>query len=108
MMKVMVDRYDEALARIKTLEADNSELIAGIKDAYERATLKARYDLLKEYKQGLIVDAEVDEEIELYEDSLDETGTSSSVPAPAPTQPGPPDVEPPIHANPSEDCKTRQ
>ncbi|GMN57655.1 hypothetical protein TIFTF001_026760 [Ficus carica] len=63
----------------------------------------------KSIKQGLIVDAEVDEEIELYkEDTLDETGASSSVPAPASTQPGPLDVEPPVHANPLEDRETRQ
>ncbi|GMN60222.1 hypothetical protein TIFTF001_029325 [Ficus carica] len=45
MMKVMVDRFDEAQAKIKTLEADNFALITQIVDAYEKATLKARYDL---------------------------------------------------------------
>lgn len=57
MMKVMVDRFDEALAKIKTLkellkekEADNSMLVTQIVDAYEKATLKARDDILKEYK----------------------------------------------------------
>ncbi|GMN69160.1 hypothetical protein TIFTF001_038211 [Ficus carica] len=68
MMKVMVDRFDEAQAKIKTLEeslkekeADYSVLVARIVDAYERATLKARYDLRKEYKHGLLVDADVEE-----------------------------------------------
>ncbi|GMN21319.1 hypothetical protein TIFTF001_043294 [Ficus carica] len=104
MMKVMVDKFDEAQAKIKSLEADNSSLAAQILDAFEKATLKARHDILKEYKQGLLVDAEVDEEIELYEeDNPDETRASSSVPASASTQPGPPDVEPPVHANPFKD-----
>ena len=76
LMKVMVDRYEEAQAKIKTLEADNFALVAQIMDAFEKATLKARYDVLKEYKQGPLVDAEVDEEIELYEDSPDEAGCS--------------------------------
>ncbi|GMN47401.1 hypothetical protein TIFTF001_016571 [Ficus carica] len=80
-MKVMVDKFDEAQAKIKSLEAHNSALAVQILDAYEKATLKARYDLLKEYKQGLIVDAEVDEEIELYEEFLDEAGCSSAAPA---------------------------
>ncbi|GMN66446.1 hypothetical protein TIFTF001_035532 [Ficus carica] len=52
-----------------------------ILDAFEKATLKARYDFLKEYKQGLFVEAEVDEEIELYEESPDEAGCSSAAPA---------------------------
>ena len=76
-MKVMVDRYNEATTKIKTLEellkqkeADNSMLVARIVDAYERTTLKTRYDLLKEYKKGLLVDADVEEEIELFEDPL--------------------------------------
>ena len=49
-MKVMVDKFDEAQAKIKSLEANNSVLAAQILDAYEKATLKARYNLLKEYK----------------------------------------------------------
>lgn len=31
---------------------------------YEKATLKAHYELLKEHKQGLLVDADVVEEID--------------------------------------------
>ncbi|GMN66986.1 hypothetical protein TIFTF001_036053 [Ficus carica] len=109
MMKVMVDKFDEVQAKIKSLEADNSSLAAQILDVFEKATLKARYDIIKEHKQGLLVDGEVDEEIELYEeDNPDETRASSSVPASASTQPGPLDVEPPVHANPSEDCEMRQ
>ncbi|GMN47593.1 hypothetical protein TIFTF001_016757 [Ficus carica] len=118
MMKVMVDRYDEATVKIKTLEeslqqkeADNS-VLARIIDAYERATLKARYDLLKEYKQGLLVDADVEEEIELYEDSLAEAGASSSAPVdvdvPVLNEPEPAEVEPPSNVDPLEDRETRQ
>ncbi|GMN62685.1 hypothetical protein TIFTF001_031767 [Ficus carica] len=50
MIKVMVDRFNEVQAKIQTLEADNSALVAQIVDAYEKATLKAPYDFLKEYK----------------------------------------------------------
>ncbi|GMN45104.1 hypothetical protein TIFTF001_014289 [Ficus carica] len=118
MMKVMVDRFDEAQAKIKTFEeslkdkeADNSMLFTRIVDAYERVTLKARYDLLKEYKQGLLVDADIEEEIELYEDSLSEAGGSSSAPAdvamPTSSELEPTDVEPPINADPLEDRETR-
>ncbi|GMN21858.1 hypothetical protein TIFTF001_045565 [Ficus carica] len=109
MMKVMVERFDEAQVRIKSLEADNSALVAKIVDAYEKATFKARYDLLKEYKQGLLVEADVDDEIELHED---EAGCSLSAPAdvivPASNEQGPSGVEPPINADPSEDRETRQ
>ncbi|GMN51818.1 hypothetical protein TIFTF001_020976 [Ficus carica] len=94
------DTVLEQRNQIKELEDENKKLEE--KD-------RARYEILNEYKQGLFVDAEVDEEIELYEeDTLDETGASSSVPAPALTQPGPLDVEPPVHANPLEDRETRQ
>ncbi|GMN54938.1 hypothetical protein TIFTF001_024056 [Ficus carica] len=108
MMKVMVKRFDEAQGRIKSLEADNSTLVAKIVDAYGKVTLKTRYDLLKEYKQGLIVDADVDDEIELYED---QAGYSSSAPAdiivPALNEQGLSGVEPPVNADPSEDCETQ-
>ncbi|GMN64234.1 hypothetical protein TIFTF001_033310 [Ficus carica] len=61
-------------------------------------TLKERYDLLKEYKQGLFVDTDVDEEIKLYEDSLTEARGPSSAPAdvavPTLNDQGPTSVEP--------------
>ncbi|GMN55579.1 hypothetical protein TIFTF001_024685 [Ficus carica] len=108
-MKVMVDRFDEAQAKIKSLEADNSLLVAQILDAYEKATLKARY--LKEYKQGLLVDADVDDEIELYEDTFDEAGCSSSAPVdaavPASNEQEPTSVEPLANDIPSEGRETR-
>ncbi|GMN47448.1 hypothetical protein TIFTF001_016627 [Ficus carica] len=112
MMKVMVDRFDEAQAKTQTLEADNSALIAQIVDAYEKATLKARYDLLKEYKQGLLVVTDVDDKIELYEDTLDEAGCSSSAPTdvavPTSNEQEPIGVELPANDNLSEDRETRQ
>ena len=115
MMKIMVDRYDEAQAKIKTLEAEKSTLVADnsaldtqIMEAFEKATLKARYDLLKEYKQGLLVDVDVDEEIELYEDTLDEARASSSVLAATSKEHGSPNVEPPVLISPSEDHETRK
>ena len=64
------------------------------------ATLKTRYDLLKVYKQGLIVNADVKQEIELHEDSLTEAETSSSAPdaaaAPISNEPEPLAVKPPL------------
>ncbi|GMN48554.1 hypothetical protein TIFTF001_017719 [Ficus carica] len=118
MMKVMADRYDEATAKIKTLEeslkqkeANNFVLVARIINAYERATLKARYDLLKEYKKGLLVDTDVEEEIELFEDSLAEAEDSSSAPiaaaAPTSNEPVPTPVEPPSSVDPSEGRETQ-
>ncbi|GMN70506.1 hypothetical protein TIFTF001_039549 [Ficus carica] len=108
MMKVMGERYDEATAKIRSLEADNArlvadnaKLVADIVNEYSRATLKARYDLLKEYKQGLLVDAEVDEEIQLYDESLDEAGTLSSAPAQESNEPRTLNVELPVQADPS-------
>ena len=118
-MKVMIDRYNEVTIKIKTLkeslkhkEADNSVLIARIVDAYERATFKAHYDILKEYKKGLLVDADVEEEIELFEDSLAEAGDSSSAPvaatAPTSNEPEPVPVKPPSNVDPSEGHETQQ
>ncbi|GMN59299.1 hypothetical protein TIFTF001_028400 [Ficus carica] len=46
----------------------------------EKATLKALYELLKEYKQGFLGDVDVVEEIELYEESLTEAKASTSTP----------------------------
>ena len=74
--------------------------------------MKARYNLLKEYKQGLLVDAEVDEEIELYEESFNEAGCSSAAPAnramPASSEQGPIGDVPHIDVNPSEDREMRK
>ncbi|GMN59291.1 hypothetical protein TIFTF001_028387 [Ficus carica] len=55
-------------------------LVALIVGKYEKATLKARYKILKEYKQGLLIDANVVEEIKLYDESLTEAETSTSAP----------------------------
>ncbi|GMN64740.1 hypothetical protein TIFTF001_033803 [Ficus carica] len=88
LMKIMVSRFDKAKVKIEALEesvkqkkADNSILVARIFGEYERATLKARYELLNEYKQHLLVDAKVDEEIELFEESAAEAGDPSSAPS---------------------------
>ena len=92
-------------------EADNSALTVRIIDAYERATLKPWYDLLKEYKQGLLIDAEVEEEIKLYEDSLAEARDSSSAldtaAAPKSNEPEPVAIMPPSNANLSEGQETK-
>ena len=92
--------------------ADNAALVARIVDAYKKATLKAHYDMLKEYKQGLLIDADVDEKIEIYEDSLTEAGASSSAPAtairPTSNEPRPIPIEPLSNVNPSKDQETQQ
>ncbi|GMN23839.1 hypothetical protein TIFTF001_040502 [Ficus carica] len=117
-MKVMVDIFDEATAKIKTLEeslkqkeADNSVLVACIVDAYERATLKARNDLLKKFRQGLLVDVEVEEEIEMYKDYVAEAGDSLSAPvtaAPTVNEPEPVIAEPLSNVDPSKGHETHQ
>ena len=114
MMKVIVERYNEATAKISSLEADNTrlvaenaKLVADIVNEYSRATLKARYDLLKEYKQGLLVDADIDEEIELYEESQEESAPTDK-PVPATNNEEPVFVEPPATVDPLEDRETRE
>ncbi|GMN51015.1 hypothetical protein TIFTF001_020158 [Ficus carica] len=121
-MKTMIDKFDEAKGKIKALEemvkqkdADNSVLVTCIVGEYESATLKARYELLKEYKQGLLVDAEVDEEIELFEEPLAEAGDSPSVTntsikpvaiaAPTASKPRPVTGEPPTSVDPPDGLK---
>ncbi|GMN58511.1 hypothetical protein TIFTF001_027600 [Ficus carica] len=126
MMKIMASRFDEVKAKIETREesvkqkeVDNVVLVARIIDEYERATLKARYELLKEYKQGLLVDAEVDEEIELFEESAAEVGDPLSAPITSIEQVGtvspaaandltPLAVEPPTSKDPKDDPPTSE
>ncbi|GMN36613.1 hypothetical protein TIFTF001_042474 [Ficus carica] len=107
MMEVMVKRFDEAQAKIKSLEAENAALATQILDAFEKATIKARYDLLKEFKQGLFVEAEIDEEIELYGDEPPADEIVPALNGQGPSKDEPP-VEPPVDANRSEDRETRQ
>ncbi|GMN44747.1 hypothetical protein TIFTF001_013944 [Ficus carica] len=71
----------ERRERIRELEAVNKEHVEKLLDIerkFKKATLKARYELLEEYKQSLLVDIDVVEEIELYEESLAEAEASSS------------------------------
>ncbi|GMN74977.1 hypothetical protein TIFTF001_052494 [Ficus carica] len=77
MMKTMVDRFDKAKAKngalresIKQKDKDITGLVTRIVGEYEKANLKDHYEFLKEYKQGLLIDADVVEEIKLYEESL--------------------------------------
>ena len=120
MAKVIVDRYDEAQARIRALESDKASLevknttlvnekaslVTKIEDAYERATVKARYDLLKDYKQGLLVEAEIDEEIEVYEllDDKPPVQTTEEIEPPAQVNP---EVDPSIMETSPEDRNVR-
>ncbi|GMN27509.1 hypothetical protein TIFTF001_044133 [Ficus carica] len=53
-METLVKRFDEAQAKIKSLEVENAALATQIMDAFENATFKARYDILKDYKAGLL------------------------------------------------------
>ncbi|GMN67951.1 hypothetical protein TIFTF001_037011 [Ficus carica] len=66
---------------MKQKDSDIEELVACVVSEYEKATLKARYELLKEYKQGLFVYVNVEEEIELYEESNPEAGAPISTPS---------------------------
>ncbi|GMN26385.1 hypothetical protein TIFTF001_044001 [Ficus carica] len=108
-METLVKRFDEGQAKIKSLEAENAALATQIMDAFEKATLKARYDILKDYMAGLLDEAQIDEEIKMFEEDYpDEVRSLSSVPASAPTEAEPADVEPPAQANPSEDREARR
>ncbi|GMN56098.1 hypothetical protein TIFTF001_025212 [Ficus carica] len=108
-METLVKRFDEGQAKIKSLEAENAALATQIMDAFEKATLKAQYDILKDYKAGLLDEAQIDEEIEMFEEDYpDEVRSLSSVPASAPIEAEPADVEPPVQANPSEDREARR
>ncbi|GMN61550.1 hypothetical protein TIFTF001_030642 [Ficus carica] len=107
-METLVKRFDEGQAKIKSLETENAALATQIMDAFEKATSKARYDILKDYKAGLLDEAQIDEEIEMFkEDYPDEVRSLSSIPASAPTEAKLANVKPPVQANPSEDREAR-
>ncbi|GMN58295.1 hypothetical protein TIFTF001_027390 [Ficus carica] len=61
-MKVENDALKET---VKKNDVDIAGLVAHMIDEYSKATLKACYELLNEYKQGLLVEGDVDKEIEL-------------------------------------------
>ncbi|GMN68235.1 hypothetical protein TIFTF001_037314 [Ficus carica] len=108
-METLVKRFDEGQARIKSLEAENAALANQIMDAFEKATLKARYDILKDYKAGLLDEVQIDEEIEMFEEDYpEEVRSLSSVPASAQTEAEPWNVEPPVQASPSKDREARE
>ncbi|GMN66686.1 hypothetical protein TIFTF001_035746 [Ficus carica] len=108
-METLVKRIDEGQAKIKSLEVENAALATQIMDAFEKATFKARYDILKDYQAGLLDEAQIDEEIEMFEEDYpEEVRSLSSVPASAPTEAEPSNVEPPAQANPSEDREMRE
>ncbi|GMN28337.1 hypothetical protein TIFTF001_041153 [Ficus carica] len=108
-MEILAKRFDEGQARIKSLEAENAALASQIMDAFEKATLKARYDILKDYKAGLLDEAQIDEEIEMFEEDYpDEARSLSAVPKSMPAEAENANVEPPVQANPSEDFGLRE
>ncbi|GMN19658.1 hypothetical protein TIFTF001_039862 [Ficus carica] len=108
-METLVKRFDEGQARIKSLEAENAALATQIMDAFEKATLKARYDILKDYKAGLLDEAQIDEEIEMFEEDYpDEARSLSAVSESMPAEAENANVGPPVQANPSEDFGLRE
>ncbi|GMN55539.1 hypothetical protein TIFTF001_024649 [Ficus carica] len=108
-MEALVKKFDQGQDRIRSLEAENTALAAQIMDAFEKATFKARYDILKDYREGLLNEALIDEEIEMYEEDYpDEAKRSSAVPSSTPTKAGPSDVKPPIQVNPFEDPEAQE
>ncbi|GMN25026.1 hypothetical protein TIFTF001_043852 [Ficus carica] len=109
MMEVMVDRFDEAQAKIKSLEAKKAVLATQILDAFEKATIKARYDLLKQYKQGLFVDAEIEEELDLWKDEIEGPSSAPAITIePTSNDAGKSGVERPAHEELLEDREQRQ
>ncbi|GMN68239.1 hypothetical protein TIFTF001_037312 [Ficus carica] len=108
-METLVKRFDEGQARIKSLEAENAALATQIMDAFEKATLKAQYDILKDYKAGLLDEVQIDEEIEMFEEDYpDEVRNLSAVPASVPAEAENMNVEPPVPADPSEYREARE
>ncbi|GMN60086.1 hypothetical protein TIFTF001_029179 [Ficus carica] len=108
-METLVKRFDEGQAKIKSLDSENAAFATQIMNAFEKATFKVRYDILKDYKAGLLDEAQIDEEIEMFEEDYpEEVRSLSSVPASAPIEAEPANVEPPVQANPSEDRETRE
>ncbi|GMN23754.1 hypothetical protein TIFTF001_043717 [Ficus carica] len=108
-METLVKRFDEGQARIKSLETENAALATQIMDAFEKATLKARYDILKDYKAGLLDEAQIDEEIEMFEEDYpEEVRSLSDAPTSVPAEAENANVEPPVPANPSEDLDARE
>ena len=101
-METLAKSYNEAQARIKALEAENAAFATQITDAFEKATVKARYDILKDYKAGLLDDTQVNEEIEMFEEDYPEEARSLSAPASVPIETEPANVDQPAGANPSE------
>ncbi|GMN67523.1 hypothetical protein TIFTF001_036585 [Ficus carica] len=69
--ETLVKRFDEAQAKIKSLEAENA-LATQIINAFKKITFKAQYDILKDYKAGLLDEAHIDEEIEMFEEDYPE------------------------------------
>ncbi|GMN22509.1 hypothetical protein TIFTF001_045666 [Ficus carica] len=58
---------------------------------------------------GLLDEAQIDEEIEMFEEDYpEEVRSLSSVPASAPTEAEPSNVEPPVQTSPSEARETRE
>ncbi|GMN60017.1 hypothetical protein TIFTF001_029112 [Ficus carica] len=83
-METLVKRFDEAQAKIKSLEAENAALATQII-------------------------TQIDEEIEMFEEDYpEEVRSLSSVPASTPTDAGPSNVESPAQANPSETRETQE
>ncbi|GMN59217.1 hypothetical protein TIFTF001_028309 [Ficus carica] len=92
-METLVKRFDEAHAKIKSLEAENAALATQIINTFNKATFKARYDILKDYKARLLDEAQIDEEIEMFEEDYpEEVRSLSSIPASVSTEAGPSNV----------------
>ncbi|GMN60217.1 hypothetical protein TIFTF001_029310 [Ficus carica] len=108
-MDALVRRFEENQDKVKSLEAENAALASQIMNAFEKATFKARYDILKDYKAGLLDETQIDEEIEMFEEDYpEEVRSLSSVPSLATTEAEPANLEPPAQANPSEVRETRK
>ncbi|GMN64825.1 hypothetical protein TIFTF001_033886 [Ficus carica] len=50
-IEALVKKFDQGQDRIRSLEAENAALAAQIMDAFKKATFKARYDILKDYRE---------------------------------------------------------
>ena len=108
-MEDLGKKFDEGQAIIVSLEAQNAMLAEQIISASEKATIKARYDILMDYKEGLFDEAKIDEEFGMFEEDFpDEAKRSSADLASAPIEAGRSNVEPPVQADLCEARETQE
>ncbi|GMN58220.1 hypothetical protein TIFTF001_027323 [Ficus carica] len=98
-VKTIADGFTAALKEIMHEAKEGTSMMeVMILDAFEKATIKAHYDLLKQYKQGLFADAEIEEELDLWKDEFEGPSSAPAITIePTSNDTGKSGVEPPTH-----------